>query len=150
MKKDRASAIIQYENGMIVIKRIKGYGKNKEEYYTIPGGGRENGETIEEATIREIKEELGIDISLTDKYYEIQSQDRKQYFYIAKYQSGKIGSGQGEEMTNVDYNKYGKYIPEIIPINEINKINLLPAEIKNIIVSNLDKIFKLEVESEKI
>lgn len=149
MKKDRASAIIQYDNGMIVIKRIKGYDKNKEEYYTIPGGGREEGETIEEATIREIKEELGIDINLTDKCYEIQSQDRKQYFYIAEYKAGKIGSGQGEEMTNVDYEKYGRYISEIVPINEISKINLLPDEIKNIIVSNLNEIFKLEEEPKK-
>lgn len=142
MKKNRASAIIPYEEGLIVIKRIKGNNENREEYYTIPGGGQEEGETIEEATLREIQEELGIDIELTDKCYELESQGRKQYFFVAKYKSGKIGSGIGEEMTNINYEKYGAYIPEIISINEIKNIKLLPEEIKSIIISNFNDIFK--------
>lgn len=48
MSKNRGSAIIDYENGIILIKRIKGYGQNKKIYYTIPGGGQEEGRTIEE------------------------------------------------------------------------------------------------------
>ncbi len=55
MKKNRASAIIPYEDGLIVIRRIKGDNENREEYYTIPGGGQEEGESIEEATLREIE-----------------------------------------------------------------------------------------------
>lgn len=140
MEKNRASAIIPYNGGIIVIKRIKGKDENKEEYYTLPGGGQEIGETIEEATLREIKEELGIDIELTEKCYEIESQNRKQYFYIAKYKSGKLGSGKGPEMTNIDYEKYGMYIPEIIPIYEIKNIKLLPNKIKNIILLNLNEL----------
>lgn len=142
MKKNRASAIIPYEEGLIVIKRIKENNEYKEEYYTIPGGGQEEGETIEEATLREIREELGIDIELTDKCYEIESQGRRQYFFVAKYKSGKIGTGIGEEMTNINYEKYGAYIPEIIPIDEIKNIKLLPEEIKSIIISNINEIFK--------
>ncbi len=46
MSKNRGSAIIDYENGIILIKRIKGYGQNKKIYYTIPGGWQEE-ETIE-------------------------------------------------------------------------------------------------------
>ena len=80
MNKIRGSAIINYDKGIILIKRIKGYGQNKEIYYTVPGGGQEKGETIEETTKREIKEELGIDIVLTDKYYEKESQERKHFF----------------------------------------------------------------------
>ena len=47
MSKNRWSAIIDYENGIILIKRIKGYGQNKKIYYTIPGGWQEEEETIE-------------------------------------------------------------------------------------------------------
>ena len=135
MNKIRGSAIINYDNGIILIKRIKGYGQNKEIYYTIPGGGQEKGETIEETTKREIKEELGIDIVLTDKYYEIESQGRKQFFYVAEYKSGLLGTGTGREMTKKDYDKYGEYIIEIVPVCKIKDINLLPNEIKEIIVS---------------
>lgn len=136
MSKNRASAIIQYKDGLIVIKRIKFNNGSKEEYYTIPGGGQEEGESIEEATLREIREELGIEVELTDKCYEIESQGRKQYFFVAKYKSGKFGSGTGEEMTNTNYEKYGMYIPEIIPLDEIKHIRLLPKEIKDIILSD--------------
>ncbi len=142
MKKNRASAIIPYEDGLIVIKRIKGDNDNKEEYYTIPGGGQEEGESIEEATLREIREELGIEVELTDKCYELESQGRKQYFFIAKYKSGEIGSGNGEEMININYEKYGLYIPEIIALDKIKHIKLLPKEIKDIIISDFNDIFK--------
>ena len=142
MKKNRASAIIPYEDGLIVIRRIKGDNENREEYYTIPGGGQEEGESIEEATLREIREELGIEVKLTDKCYELESQGRKQYFFIAKYKSGEIGSGNGEEMININYEKYGLYIPEIIALDKIKHIKLLPKEIKDIIISDFNDIFK--------
>ena len=141
MEKNRASAIIQYDNGIIVIKRIKGYNESRREYYTIPGGGQEEGEAIEEATFREIKEEIGIEIELTDKCYVLECQGRKQYFFVAKYKSGQIGSGTGPEMTNVDYERYGAYIPEVVSIEDIKNINLLPEEIKNIIIADRDEIF---------
>lgn len=142
MKKNRASAIIPYEDGLIVIKRIKGDNENREEYYTIPGGGQEEGESIEEATLREIREELGIEVELTDKCYELESQGRKQYFSIAKYKSGEIGSGNGEEMIDINYEKYGLYIPEIIALDKIKHIKLLPKEIKDIIISDFNDILK--------
>ena len=142
MKKNRASAIIPYRGGLIVIRRIKGNNENREEYYTIPGGGQEEGESIEEATLREIREELGIEVELTDKCYELESQGRKQYFFVAEYKSGQIGSGNGEEMTNINYEKYGSYIPEIISANKIKNIKLLPKEIKDIILSDFNDIFK--------
>lgn len=141
MEKNRASAIIPYKNSLIVIKRIKGNSESRKEYYTIPGGGQEEGETIEEATLREIKEEIGIEIELTNKCYVLEFQGRKQYFFVAKYNSGQIGSGTGPEMTNLDYERYGAYIPEIISIEEIKNIKLLPEEIKNIIISDRDEIF---------
>ena len=142
MKKNRASAIIPYKDGLIVIKRIKGDNENREEYYTIPGGGQEEGESIEEATLREIREELGIEVELTDKCYELESQGRKQYFFVAKYKSGEIGSGNGEEMININYEKYGLYVPEIIALNKIKHIKLLPKEIKDIIISDFNDILK--------
>ena len=50
-------ALIKIENGQILSTRSKG--KNK---YYIPGGKRENNETDEQTLIREIQEELSVDI----------------------------------------------------------------------------------------
>ena len=36
-----------------------------EEYWIVPGGGVDFGESLEQATVREIKEELGIDVKIT-------------------------------------------------------------------------------------
>ena len=141
MSKNRAGAIITYDDGLIVIQRIKGNKENLQEYYVIPGGGQEDGETIEQAALREVKEELGIEIELTQNCYEIESQGKRQYFFVSRYKSGEIGTGAGEEMTNIDYEKHGAYIPKVIPKEDIKNINLLPIEIKDIILRDIEIIF---------
>ncbi|MBH9966213.1 NUDIX hydrolase [[Bacillus] enclensis] len=44
---------------------VKNTGKNGS-YYTLPGGAAEPGETLEEAAIREVKEETGLDAEIRD------------------------------------------------------------------------------------
>jgi len=138
--KDRGSAIIPYENGLILIHRIKGSGENLKDYYTIPGGGKEDNESIEETTKREILEELGIEIQLSKTFYKIKAVGREQYFFVAKYISGTLGSGQGDEITKPNYAKYGSYTIEIVPKEKIQDINLLPIEIKELILRDFDLI----------
>ena len=68
-KRIRAAAIIFIDNKLITIYREKNVDGELKKYYVIPGGGVEDGETIEYATKREILEEVGINIELTDKYF---------------------------------------------------------------------------------
>lgn len=93
-------------------------------------------QSIEQATLREVKEELGIEIKLTPKCYEIESQGKRQYFFVARYKSGEIGTGTGEEMTNINYEKHGAYIPKVIPKEDIKNI-----EIKDIVLRDIEIIF---------
>ena len=111
----RAAKCLIIENGKIVItKYLQG---RKVGYYDIPGGKIEDGETAEEAAIREVKEETGLEVSELVKkgIFEVDYPERKFYFEVfvaRKY----IGTPE-----NFDENT-----SEWIEINELlNKENIL-------------------------
>lgn len=141
MERTRVAGII-FIDGKIALMHRKDVLKRPEmpEYYTLPGGGLEEGETLEEGTKREIKEEFGIDVELVKKLYEIKSEkfNQKEIFYLCKYVSGTFGTGEGPEFSgDPKYIESGKYLPELIDIENIEKINLMPSEIKNRIIEDI-------------
>ena len=141
MERTRVAGII-FIDGKLALMHRKDVLKRPEmpEYYTLPGGGLEEGETLEEGTKREIKEEFGIDIELVKKLYEITSEkfNQKEIFYLCKYVSGTFGTGEGPEFSgDPKYIESGKYLPELIDIENLEKINLMPPEIKNRIIEDI-------------
>lgn len=131
---DRGAAIIAQGDKIILMRRERGFGKNKQIYYTIPGGGREEGEKIEETAIREIKEELGIDIKIKKLMYKLNTYMRMQYIFLGEYVSGILGTGEGEEYEEENYKKYGKYIPQAVSFEKLKKIKLVPETLKKEII----------------
>ena len=131
---DRGAAIIAQGDKIILMRRERGFGKNKQIYYTIPGGGREEGEKIEETAIREIKEELGIDIKIKKLMYKLNTYMRMQYIFLGEYESGILGTGEGEEYEEENYKKYGKYIPQVVSFEKLKKIKLVPETLKKEII----------------
>lgn len=141
MKRVRVAGIIPLEGGFALMHRV-GVKKRKDyqEYYTFPGGGLEEGETPEQGTIREIKEELGIDVKIVKKIYEMDSKKftQKEIFYLCEYVGGKFGTGDGPEFSNDPrYADSGKYLPEIIKKEQIESIILLPLEMKEKLVNDI-------------
>lgn len=143
MNRIRVAGIVPLKNGFAfmhrkdVIKR-----KDFQDYYTFPGGGLEEGETLEEGTIREIKEEFGINVKVVKKLYETKSEkfNQEEYFFLCEYIDGEFGTGDGPEYTNdPKYIDSGKYIPEIINREDVEKILLLPTEIKEKFVEDIKK-----------
>lgn len=135
--KKTARAVILIDDKVILIRR-KRY-KNGElirDYYVIPGGHLDGNETFEEAVIREVKEEIGIQVDIQKEILHEYNEDLfvDEKFFECKYLSGKIGTGTGEEWTNPDIEKYGIYEIVLQDINKVNDINLLPESIKKIIV----------------
>lgn len=143
MNRIRVAGIVPLKNGFAfmhrkdVIKR-----KDFQDYYTFPGGGLEEGETLEEGTIREIKEEFGINVRIIKKLYEMKSEkfNQEEYFFLCEYIDGKFGTGNGPEYNNdPKYIDSGKYIPEIINREDVEKIVLLPTEIKEKFVEDIKR-----------
>lgn len=141
MERIRVAGIIFINNGIALMHRTDVLKrKDIQNYYTFPGGGVEEGENLEEATIREIKEEFGINIEVIKKLYEINSErfNQKEYFFLCKYIDGEFGTGDGDEFSNnPEYEDSGKYIPEIIKIEKMKNILLLPQEIKEKLIEDL-------------
>ncbi|OIO19849.1 MAG: DNA mismatch repair protein MutT [Candidatus Magasanikbacteria bacterium CG_4_10_14_0_8_um_filter_32_14] len=121
----RAGTIIIKNNQILLMHRFW----QGREYFVIPGGGIEDGETVEEAAIREAKEETSLDVILGDKFCEFYNEFDKRrniYFLVTKF-SGEIKLGGPEAEKNSEDNKY---VLEWHDWSEIQNLNIVPEELK--------------------
>ena len=58
MYRKGVSALILNKNNEFLLVNLQSF---KEEYFAVPGGGIDEGETFEDAVYREIQEELGLE-----------------------------------------------------------------------------------------
>ncbi|MGB4768748.1 MAG: NUDIX domain-containing protein [Candidatus Saccharimonas sp.] len=134
MSRNRAVAIVIHHNKLLVMHR-----KNDKEYYTFPGGGIEAGETNEQATIREIKEEASLDIEVEKLVYELHHDNGDiHYYFLCRYLKGEIAVQPG---TN-EYadNELGRDIhqPLWLPLQDVSKSILYPFEVRDRLI--IDKM----------
>lgn len=140
MKRTRVAGIIPMENGYALMHRENVKNHPIGNYYTIPGGGLEEGETIEEGTIREIKEEFGIDVKIVKQLYYLENDVMDEYFFLCEYVSGEMGTGDGPEFSgDPKYKDRGTYTPEIVAKEEIKNIMLLPPVIKEKMIKDIEE-----------
>lgn len=89
----RSAAVLIDGNRVALIERER-QGKI---YYLFPGGTVEQGETLEEACIREIQEELGLEVDPAALIAEVIFEETHQYYFLCKIRNGLFGTGDGEE-----------------------------------------------------
>lgn len=129
-------AIIEKDGKIMLIHRVKQREDGTyREYYVIPGGKMELGETETQTAEREVLEELGVKIKPERRVLEYYSDydDSIQVFWRCKYIEGEFGTGNGPEITNKSEYK-GVFEPIMINKEEIKNINLVPEEIKKVFI----------------
>jgi ADP-ribose pyrophosphatase YjhB (NUDIX family) len=124
-KKNRAAAII-VRNGKLLLFHRQKPGRD---YYILPGGGVELEESFEEACIREVKEETGLDVlslRLASRYI---TQEKEENYYLTRVNPGEPILGGNEAARNSPEDSYTFVW---VDAAQLAGLNLLPGAARRI------------------
>ena len=131
----RAAVILLQGERIALIERHR-QGRH---YIVFPGGKIEKGETPGEAAKREVKEELGLDVTIHQMVAEVWYQGSAQYYFLADVSGGQFGHGTGSEMNSLPGSEKGTYLPVWMPVAEILKQPVLPKLVAEFVQRSLCK-----------
>jgi len=145
---ERAAVFIVKDGAILLMHRIK----NGREYYAVPGGKVEDGETPEQAARREAKEETNLDVVIGEKimefereiyesdgeknYHGIDGGVVKEYFFLVDSFSGEVALGGPEVERNSESNHYAL---EWVSFDDLSSAELLPPNAKKFLIERFCK-----------
>lgn len=133
----RAGIVLIQQNQVALIERHRA----GLDYFVFPGGGVDEGESAEQAAVREAMEELGIQVAIQRKVAEVLIGRRsRQVYFLVEQTGGEFGTGAGEEYTDSDPNdpEEGIYVPVWMPIEELpHHEKIYPAELAKLVVESV-------------
>ncbi len=121
--------IIQYKDGIVLIER-----KNFPFGWAIPGGFVDYGESLEDAAVREAKEETNLDVTLIKQFhtYSEPGRDPRQHtistVFIAKVENGSL-KGKDDALEAKIFNKNN--LPEKIAFDHRKILKDFFKSVKN-------------------
>jgi ADP-ribose pyrophosphatase YjhB (NUDIX family) len=132
MKKNRATAIIIRNGKLLLIHRQK----PGRDYYVLPGGGVNLEESFEEACIREVREETGLDVlalRLVSRYITLEKEENY-YFTNVTPAEPVLGGAEAERQSPED-----SYTFLWVEAAQLESLNLLPGAARRICLEILQK-----------
>ncbi|ARJ22316.1 NUDIX hydrolase [Bacillus sp. TH22] len=108
MKKVNVTYALLYDETHEKLLMVKNKGKNGS-YYTLPGGAVKFGETLEEAAIREVKEETGLDISvkgvcsISEAFFEERGHHAIFFNFLGEITGGEICISRPKEIEEITW-----------------------------------------------
>jgi len=106
-------------------------------YYLFPGGGLEHGETYEDAVVREVLEETGLDVAVDRLVAVVLRLGNPQYHYLVRIQAGEFGSGTGAEMLGQYNPSRGTYEAVWMPVNQLANLPVYPRCVCDLVMESL-------------
>jgi 8-oxo-dGTP pyrophosphatase MutT (NUDIX family) len=124
----RRGAVVIVEDGCIAVIERELEGAR---WYLTPGGGIENGETVEEAAVREAKEEIGLDVELGAVVAKVcfarpDGGISDQVYFRATRVGGVFGPGSGGEYALPRDHPSGTYHPMWLDLQSIDGLDVRP------------------------
>ena len=139
MKRIRAVGIIVNNGKVLLMHRVK----HDKEYYVFPGGGVEEGETVEQALLREVNEETSLEVKIEKLlYHHIYNSNTEQFFYLCSYISGEPKLGDGNESRTMAQSTANFYNPVWCEIKKLPELLLYPLEIRDWFIADAKTNFQ--------
>jgi 8-oxo-dGTP diphosphatase len=133
MKRIRATAIVVRENKLLMIHRLK----NGEEYFVLPGGTVEEGETAETAALRELKEETSLDGVLKKKVSSFNDDNEVSHeLFSIECNDGEIHLAADSIEAQI-MNDNDKYEPVWVSFSQIKDLKIYPGKTKEVLLKFL-------------
>lgn len=131
-----AGVVVRGQQILLMFRR-----KDVHEYYTFPGGGVEDGESVDQAVVRELGEETTVVVEIDRLlYHQIYDDGSEQYFYLCRYLDGEPHvadvSPEAERMKTGNY-----YDPRWVRVADLSQLLVYPLEIRDWVVEDVANNF---------
>jgi len=129
--KPRAVAIIidHFHRKVLLLHRLN----QGRDYYVLPGGKIEPGETLAEACVREAREETGLDITLGPRVASFINLGRVEHYFLANSFIGELALGFPEKGWQTAQNVYEL---EWVSAAQLPGLPLMPEQIRPVVLQS--------------
>ena len=122
--------VVKFDDGRILMVRQQ---HPEREIWLLPGGGIEDGETSDEAAVREVKEETGLDVEIVRMLWHVEQlkddgEQRYVNFFLARPVGGELALGEDPE-----FDESGQVLREVkkVSMEELSLLtNVYPEFLK--------------------